>query len=192
MLARSVARSSTSARFAGTPASAPAARQLIRRMLAGCPRLDDCELVATEFIANAIRHSASGNEGGTFVLRILVGDDRVRIEVEDEGTCGRPAGWNRCAAPGTLPGRVGACDAPDDGRGLFLVQAIADETGHDPTDENGHVAWAELRWHTRLVRPAANFRTPAPVRTWSAGSAGRNELVQAGGRSNGHATSRRS
>jgi serine/threonine-protein kinase RsbW len=145
--------------FAGIPASAPAARQLIRGLLADCPRLDDCELVASEFIANAIRHSASGDEGGTFVLRIVVGDDRVRIEVEDEGNRDQPGvRGRRAAAPGVLPVQVGPCGAAEYGRGLFLVQAIADETGHYRTDGNGHVAWAELDWYAGLPELAAIIR----------------------------------
>src|SRR5215469_1156342 len=92
------ARSSTSLIFAGVPASAGVARRIIRDLLAGCPRLDDCELIATELIANAIRHSASGDEGGTFLLTILAGDDRVRIEVEDQGSEAQPGDWQHSAS----------------------------------------------------------------------------------------------
>jgi serine/threonine-protein kinase RsbW len=146
MLVRFAARSTNSVMFAGTPESAPIARRVIRDLLADCPRLDDCELIASEFIANAIQHSASGNEGGTFVLTIVVGDDQVRIEVEDRGN-GVPGGWNPDAAPGVLSAPVATHGTVDCGRGLFLVQAIADETGHHPAAGNGHVAWAELGWY---------------------------------------------
>jgi anti-sigma regulatory factor (Ser/Thr protein kinase) len=163
MLVRSEARTLTSLRFAGSPASAPAARRLIRRMLAGCPRLDDCELVASEFIANAIQHSASGGKDGTFVLRVVAGEGRVRIEVEDQGRYGQPGGWHRGVARGVVPAPTDACAAVG-GRGLLLVQAIADQTGHDPTDGNGHVAWAELGWCAGLpaVRPYAAARPLHP------------------------------
>jgi anti-sigma regulatory factor (Ser/Thr protein kinase) len=140
--------------FAGTPESAPIARQLMRDLLAGCPRLDDCELVATEFIANAIRHSASGREGGTFVLTIVLCDDRVRIEVNDEGTGDQPGVWYPAPVPRSLPAQAGPDDVVDDGRGLFLVQAIADGTGHHPGEGNSHIAWAELGWYARLARTA--------------------------------------
>jgi anti-sigma regulatory factor (Ser/Thr protein kinase) len=145
MPASFAARSSTSVVFEGVAASAGLARQLIRDVLPGCPRLDDCQLVATELIANAVRHSASGNEGGTLLLTILLGDDLVRIEVEDQGNGMQPGDWHRKAtlAAGPAPGHHDA-DA-DDGRGLYLVRAIADESGHEATGSYGHLAWAQLR-----------------------------------------------
>jgi serine/threonine-protein kinase RsbW len=144
MLVHSAARSAVSIVFAGTPESAPAARRLIRDLLAGCPRLDDCELVATELIANAIRHSASGNEGGTFLLTITAAADRIRLEVEDQGSTQEMHDWYHDAMRNAIPAQADAAD--DCGRGLALVQAIADETGNRLADDNGHVAWAELCW----------------------------------------------
>jgi serine/threonine-protein kinase RsbW len=146
MLVRFAARSTHSMVFAGTPQSAPAARRMVRDLLAGCPRLDDCELIATEFVANAIQHSDSGHDGGAFVFTIVVGDDRVRIEVEDQGN-GGPGGWYPDAAPGVPPAPAEDPGAVERGRGLFIVRAIADETGHHSVHGNRHVAWAELGWY---------------------------------------------
>lgn len=150
MPVRFAKRLSTSVILAGVPASARVARQLMHVLLPGCPRLGDCELVATELIANAIRHSVSGDEGGTFLLAILVGEDRVRIEVEDKGSATGPGDWqlNMLLASGPAPGDCH--DVADFGRGLYLVQTIADKSGHEATDSNGHVAWAELNWNPRL------------------------------------------
>ena len=62
-------------------------------------------LVASEFAANSVLHSAS-RYGGAFILRAEVGQDRLRIEVEDAGgpwrdglrDDGRPHGFDVVAA----------------------------------------------------------------------------------------------
>jgi Histidine kinase-like ATPase domain len=72
--------------FPGLPAIVPAARRYVRGVLEGTPRGDDVELIASEFIANAIRHTPSGDKGGTFTVRISGGNGWTRIEVSDAGT----------------------------------------------------------------------------------------------------------
>ena len=45
---------------------------------------DEAILIASEFAANSVLHSAS-RDGGAFTLRAEVRPDRLRIEVEDAG-----------------------------------------------------------------------------------------------------------
>ena len=95
--------------------------------LGGCPQADEALLIASEFATNSVLHSAS-RYGGAFTLRAEVGQDRLRIEVEDAG-----GPWR---------------DGPrDDGRphGFDVVAAIAGpgNWGMDG-DFRGRTAWATL------------------------------------------------
>jgi anti-sigma regulatory factor (Ser/Thr protein kinase) len=118
--------------YPGTPASVPTARQFLRRVLAWSPRVDDLELIASELMSNAIRHTPSGHDGGTFAMTIRWAPRAARIEVEDHGT----GQWN--AAPHAA---FAEC-----GRGLVLVSALADDSGHDDTGDRHHCVWAEVTW----------------------------------------------
>ena len=60
------------------------ARAALAGWLRGCPRADEAILVASEFAANSVLHSAS-RDGGAFTLRAEICADRLRIEVEDAG-----------------------------------------------------------------------------------------------------------
>jgi serine/threonine-protein kinase RsbW len=118
-------------RHTGTYSAEPGQVRLARAALAvwlgDCPRADDVVLVASEFAANAVLHSAS-RYGGAFTLRAEVGQGSLRIEVEDAG-----GSWR---------------DGPrDDGRphGFDVVAVIAGpgNWGIDG-DARGRVAWASL------------------------------------------------
>jgi anti-sigma regulatory factor (Ser/Thr protein kinase) len=134
---RAETASVVSASYAGRPASVPAASRFVRERFAASPRLDDLELIVGEFATNAIKHTPSGERGGTFTITMLCWPDGVRIEVTDLGsTSVRP---RPCA------------DALSEyGRGLMIVSALADKAGDDITADQGHCAWAELSW---LIRP---------------------------------------
>lgn len=126
-------------RLPGLRVSVPRARGVLRAVLdlAGlphCPRADDAELVTSELVTNAIRHTPSGHEGRSFVLRIRVRSGWLRLEVGDRGR----AEWRHREIS-----RAG--DDEESGRGLLIVTALADRAGHYPGDR-GHICWAELTW----------------------------------------------
>jgi serine/threonine-protein kinase RsbW len=103
------------------------ARAALAGWLRGCPRADEAILIASEFAANSVLHSAS-RDGGTFILHAEVRAGRLRIEVQDAG-----GPWR---------------DGPrDDSRphGLDVVNAIAGpgNWGVDG-DARGRIAWATL------------------------------------------------
>jgi len=118
-------------RYTGTypadPAQVRHARAALAELLRDCPRADDAILIASEFAANSVLHSAS-RDGGAFTLRAEIRPDRLRIEVEDAGG----------------PWRDGL---RDDGRphGFDVVAAIAgpENWGIDG-DACGRIAWATL------------------------------------------------
>jgi anti-sigma regulatory factor (Ser/Thr protein kinase) len=104
-------------------------RVVLAALLRGCPRADDTILVASEYVTNAIVHSASRG-GGEFTIRAEVQPSRLRIEVEDGGG----------------PWSSGPCD-DDRPHGFGVVAAIAgpENWGVDG-DTSGRVAWASLSW----------------------------------------------
>jgi anti-sigma regulatory factor (Ser/Thr protein kinase) len=126
------ATSALSVVFPGTPSSAPAARGFLRGVLAASPRLDDLELIVSELVTNAIRHTPSGQPGGSLTLTVEHGPGRARIEVGDLGT----ERW-----------QPQPCDpSAEYGRGLLLVMALADGIGHDAIPGKRHRTWAEVSW----------------------------------------------
>ena len=96
-------------RHTGTYPAEPGQVRHARAALAGwlgdCPQADEATLIASEFATNSVLHSAS-RDGGAFTLRAEVGQDGLRIEVEDAGGpwrggphCdGRPHGFDVAAA----------------------------------------------------------------------------------------------
>jgi anti-sigma regulatory factor (Ser/Thr protein kinase) len=103
------------------------ARAAIAGWLRGCRQAHEAILIASEFAANSVLHSAS-RDGGAFTVRAEISQDHLRIEVEDAG-----GPWR---------------DEPrDDSRphGLDVVTAIAGpgNWGIDG-DASGRIAWTTL------------------------------------------------
>lgn len=116
--------------FPAHPSMVRVARYAVAVLLADTPRREDAVQVVSEYATNAVLHSS----GNTFDLLIVVNGTRARVEVGDDG----PA----CAAS-----RV-----PDEfeeyGRGLVVVDELADKWGTDFREEEGRqIWWAELSWN---------------------------------------------
>ncbi|MFB4319637.1 ATP-binding protein [Actinomadura sp. 21ATH] len=118
--------------LASTPAAVRPARSYIRALVAECCEasadlLDDLELLTSEAVTNCVVH-ALPRPDGTVRLRALRIGPYVRVEVTDGGSL--PGG-----RPGERAGlRGGAGDPPPvNGRGLYLIQALARDYGthHD-------------------------------------------------------------
>ncbi len=90
-------------------------------------RADEVELVADELITNALMHT----EGAAVVtLRVLSGSERrLRVEVEDSSSA--------------LPRRREAGESGVSGRGLLLVDLLADDWGVEARG-GGKVVWCEF------------------------------------------------
>jgi anti-sigma regulatory factor (Ser/Thr protein kinase) len=121
----------TSVTFPGLPAIVPSARRFVRGLLAGSPRADDMELIASELITNSILHTPAG-EGGEFTVSVRAETGWARIEVSDIGT----GQWH--PRPDSRP-------EDEYGRGLAIVSALADKLGHDASAD-GQTLWAEVFW----------------------------------------------
>ncbi|MGW6599402.1 ATP-binding protein [Streptomyces sp. NPDC055036] len=93
----------------------------------GVPEVaDDMGLIATELVANAIHH---GNPGGVTAILTVRSSDAV-LEVQDDNG-GRPAIRQ-------------ATEVDEGGRGLILVQALADRWGYRPGSCGRKTVWASL------------------------------------------------
>ncbi|TQJ74852.1 ATP-binding protein [Streptomyces sp. SLBN-31] len=138
-----------SVQLSPTPRGARLARLLATEQLRawGLP-LDPAEHIVAELAANAVTHGRV--PGRDFRLTLYVVADTLRIEVTDTRGDRMP-----CAE---LPD----CEA-ESGRGLVLVDALADKWGVVPGLSPRKTVWAEIR----LDRNTANR---APVEPYSGGT----------------------
>ncbi|WP_411073624.1 ATP-binding protein [Streptomyces sp. cmx-4-7] len=119
----------------------PPARRRVRALAQGLGlALDDdmlasIELLAGEVIANAVRHT-----DGSCVVCLRWTDTRLRVEVTDSGN-----------ADAELLAQVAGPD-DENGRGLLLVESIADAWGIVP-DPAGKTTWFEISAEPTTGRP---------------------------------------
>jgi anti-sigma regulatory factor (Ser/Thr protein kinase) len=101
---------------------------------------DVVALLVSEAVTNALLHSSSGHDHGTFAVLYVISRNRVRIEVHDRG------------APAVPRVRVHDLDSTS-GRGLELFEALADRWGYRG-DDRGRVVWFELDLPDEVERVA--------------------------------------
>jgi anti-sigma regulatory factor (Ser/Thr protein kinase) len=118
-------------RFAGRSDQVAAARRFVLGLLGRDSGLGEtARLLVSEAATNAVLHSASGEEGGSFEIRCRLARERLRVEVHDAG------------APQSPRRRVHQLDALT-GRGLELVDALSARWGWSG-GSSGRVLWFEL------------------------------------------------
>jgi anti-sigma regulatory factor (Ser/Thr protein kinase) len=89
--------------------------------------LDNATLLTSELVTNAIRHSRSGESGGSVGLMVAAVPGGIRVEVTDSGSA--------ASSPAVKQDHC-SCD----GHGLFLVEAVAREWGCRRSDA-GTTVW---------------------------------------------------
>ena len=106
------------------------ARREISRLRADLdpPLLESVRLLVTELVTNSVRHA----DAGTVELTVLVGTERVRVEIANPGSPFDPV--LRQEDP-----------TSDEGWGLFLVDRISDSWGVLEEDAGRQRVWFELR-----------------------------------------------
>ncbi|MFF1679073.1 ATP-binding protein [Streptomyces sp. NPDC058256] len=115
----------------GFPEEVSRARRWTRDILCGSPLAEDAELIVSELSANAILHTASGQEAGSFHLALAVSSQVVALSVTDDG------------GAGTAPKVEHLDQEAEHGRGLGMVSVIAHRVVvHD--SNGGHTVTAEL------------------------------------------------
>ncbi|MFF3939213.1 ATP-binding protein [Streptomyces phaeofaciens] len=115
----------------GFPEEVSRARRWTRDILRGSPLADDAELIVSELSANAILHTASGSERGTFHLAVAVSAQVVAVSVTDDG------------GTGTAPKAEHQDQDAEHGRGLGMVSALAHRVVVHQS-QAGHTVTAEL------------------------------------------------
>ncbi|GAA5073381.1 anti-sigma regulatory factor (Ser/Thr protein kinase) [Thermocatellispora tengchongensis] len=120
----------------GTPSAPHACRAFVSTALAAHPRLDDLALIASELVANSVRHSFSRLPGGRVSVRVIEGAGCdgtafAGVKVTDDGSSTRPLVRRRV-------------ELSESGYGLALVAALADRWGHYSVD-NKRTVWAAVR-----------------------------------------------
>jgi anti-sigma regulatory factor (Ser/Thr protein kinase) len=96
--------------------------------------IDTALLLLSELVTNSVRHSRSGQPGGTVTVVVCAGSDGVLIQVRDGGGPAEPRLLNA--------GRSGAV-AAEHGYGLLLVSALAHNWG-TMTTRSGRVTWCRV------------------------------------------------
>jgi Histidine kinase-like ATPase domain len=117
--------------YPGRTDQASQMRKALRAFLAGCPAAEDAVLLASELATNTVAHSASGQPGGTFTVRVHLHGGCIHVQVEDQGST-----WN---------GQIGAGRSP---HGLYLLRHLSAACGA----RYGQHGW--IIWFTIDTSPA--------------------------------------
>lgn len=116
--------------FDGLPERLSGMRQYLHRILGEVDGVDEVVLVASELAGNAIRHSRSGEPGGSFTLQVVDLSNAWHVRVEDQGSS-------------DSPNPRSADEIDEAGRGLPVVAALSRAWGVIG-DSAGRTVWAEI------------------------------------------------
>lgn len=136
--------------FRGQQSEVRQLRRWLAALLPDGPERDDLTSVAVELATNAIQHTASGQDGW-FTVELACHGRVAWIAVTDEGGPGAPR-------PSDDP-------MSDCGRGLIIVQALAESCGVRG-DSRGRTVWAEVA--CPAAAPARPRPRPGRMISWAA------------------------
>jgi anti-sigma regulatory factor (Ser/Thr protein kinase) len=115
--------------FPGFKNQARRVREELAVVLRAHPNLAEILLVATELCANAVVHTRSGRQGGTFGVEVTaIGEESLMIAVTDEGAS-------------TVPRPRAAKPTDTHFRGLQVVESLSLDYG-SYGDAEGRTVWA--------------------------------------------------
>ncbi|WP_225447603.1 ATP-binding protein [Streptacidiphilus sp. PB12-B1b] len=97
----------------GCPQEISRARRWVSEILRETPCADDAALIVSELSTNALRHTASSDGGGTFLVTVTVCPDTLTVAVTDGGTKLHSPEVQQAGADATH------------GRGLDIVHVLA-------------------------------------------------------------------
>lgn len=114
-------------------------RHWLEDLLPDCSARADVLLLASELCTNAIVHSRSGEAGGQFSVDIDWAPALARVVIGDQGSAQVPA---------VAPRSGDAVQLRESGRGLLLVDGLADDWG-TASRPNRRWVWADVQWQAR-------------------------------------------
>ena len=101
--------------------------------------IDTAELLTSEVVTNVVVHLGSASE---LLVQAVDGSVRVRIRDDDDR-------WPEMVLPSATDPH---------GRGLCIVDALADAWGVESDPVQGKTVWFELRTRARMTGPALTSR----------------------------------
>ncbi|TDE34186.1 ATP-binding protein [Actinomadura sp. 6K520] len=107
--------------FVGDATQARTARRFVSSLLADRPCLDDAVLTVDELVANALRHTKSGQDDGSFTVEVRFVGELVAVSVADQGGPGEPVARD-------------AAVTDESGRGLRTISLTAESWGWHGND----------------------------------------------------------
>jgi anti-sigma regulatory factor (Ser/Thr protein kinase) len=93
-------------------------------------RADDTKVVVSDLVTNATADDVAHGEEITFRIALLQAEHLISVEVTDPAT--------------SRPELQEAADTDVHGRGLFIVQALAEDMGYRDEPGGGKTVWATL------------------------------------------------
>ena len=147
--------------FVGLPMMMP----LVRAFLDTCAAEHDREfrylftLLGNELASNAIKHSRSGQSGGTYSLIVRRHPDGLTLTCRDEGDPDPDSRWNqRQHTPHLHADPTGLDPTAEAGRGLALINALASSWG-----DNAHPALRQVWFHLTDISRTTDLPTTEPT-----------------------------
>lgn len=131
--------------FRGSADQVVEVRHWIEDLLPDCAARADVLLLASELSANAVVHSRSGEAGGQFSVDVDWAPGLARVVIGDQGSAQAMVLAPRPAGPAPLA---------ESGRGLLLVDGVADDWG-TVSRPNRRWVWADVAWQARGGLPLA-------------------------------------
>ena len=132
-------------RFQGGPDQVLEVRHWLEELLPDCAARADVLLLASELCTNAIVHSRSGEAGGQFSVDVDWAPTLTRVVIGDQGSA---------KAPAVAPRSGDMAQLGESGRGLLLVDDVADDWG-TASCPNRRWVWADVQWQVRGGLPLA-------------------------------------
>jgi anti-sigma regulatory factor (Ser/Thr protein kinase) len=120
-------------------------RHWIADLLPECDALAEVLLLASELCTNAVVHTRSGQAGGRFSVDVEWSMELARVVVGDQGSLEIPVAG---------VGAAGEAQTEESGRGLWLVDAMADDWG-TVSAPGGRWVWFSVDWRGNGGLPLA-------------------------------------
>ncbi len=150
--------------FPGQEDQIPEVATFVAQLLGSHPDRDPIASCAAELAANAIRHTASG-QNGFFATEVMWTGQTVQVAVSDDGADTAPVTGpltGPATGPFTAPSATRPASQPE--HGLGVLARMSSRWGTEG-DYRGRVVWAQFLASTDLAERRARAPRPSPRRS---------------------------